>query len=165
MIKKLLSLIGVSLLAVACAAPDGALNLEEPETIISAEGEVNETSSIEAGSEQDFISNVGDTAYFDYNKSNLTEEALATLTSQVEWLLEYDNFGITIAGHADERGTREYNLALGEARASSVLNFFIQSGISEDRLTIVSYGEEQPAVTGSDEYSWSKNRRTQSILR
>lgn len=166
MIKKLATLFGVSLLAAACAQPGEALNLEEPDTIVEAQTqEVVDTSAIQAGSLQDFIANIGDTVYFDYNQSDLTENAIEALSFQADWLLEYDSYGITVSGHADERGTREYNLALGEARASSVRDFFVQSGISEDRLEIVSYGEEQPAVTGSDEYAWSKNRRSQTILR
>lgn len=102
---------------------------------------------------------VADTVYFDYDKSSLRQEALPVLGRVAEWIRRYPEVQIMIAGHADERGTREYNLALGNLRATAVKNYLVSLGIPAQRLDTVSYGKERPAVVGSSEEAWSKNRR------
>ncbi len=102
----------------------------------------------------------GDRVFFGYDEYNLTEEARNTLTLQSEWLKQYSNVQVVIEGHADERGTREYNLALGERRANSVKNYLIASGVDPMRVRIISYGKERPAVDGSSPSSWAQNRRS-----
>ena len=101
------------------------------------------------------------TIYFEFDKSNLTSKSIQTLKSTVNALNENSSIQITLAGHADERGTREYNLALGQRRAETVSDYFVLNGISKSRITVKSYGEERPAVSGQDEKSYSKNRRVE----
>jgi len=97
--------------------------------------------------------------YFDFDKSELKPAAQETLTKKAAWLRANPNYNVNIEGHCDERGTNEYNLALGERRADAAENFLIALGVSRDRISTVSYGEERPADTGHNESAWSKNRR------
>ena len=99
------------------------------------------------------------TIYFEFDKSTLTSKSIQTLKSAVNALNENSSIQITLAGHADERGTREYNLALGQRRAETVSDYFVLNGISKNRITVKSFGEERPAVIGQDEMSYAKNRR------
>jgi peptidoglycan-associated lipoprotein len=101
------------------------------------------------------------TIYFEFDKSNLTSKSIQTLKSTVNALNENSSIQITLAGHADERGTREYNLALGQRRAETVSDYLVLNGISKSRITVKSYGEERPAVSGQNEKSYSKNRRVE----
>ena len=101
------------------------------------------------------------TIYFEFDKSTLTSKSIQTLRSAVNALNENSSIQITLAGHADERGTREYNLALGQRRAETVSDYFVLNGISKNRITVKSFGEERPAVIGQDEMSYAKNRRVE----
>ena len=101
------------------------------------------------------------TVYFDFDKSTLTSKSIQTLKSAVNALNNNSTIQITLSGHADERGTREYNLALGQRRAEAVSDYLILNGVTKDRITVKSYGEEKPAVYGQDETSYSKNRRVE----
>ena len=116
------------------------------------------------GSQEDLSQNVGDRVFFDTDSSTLDSEAQATLARQVEWLKQYGNINVTVEGHADERGTREYNIALGERRASATKRFLVGKGIPANRISTISYGKERPAVIGSDDASWSQNRRAVSVV-
>jgi peptidoglycan-associated lipoprotein len=100
-----------------------------------------------------------DTIYFDYDKTSLRAEALPVLKHLAEWMQQHPDVRLRIAGHADERGTREYNLALGERRATTVRSYLAAQGVAGERLDTVSYGKERPAMAGSNEESWAKNRR------
>ena len=111
------------------------------------------------GSQQDLVVNVGDRVFFGYDRYDLAPEGLATLNKQAEWLNRYPNLNATIEGHSDERGTREYNIALGERRANSVKNYLITMGVNPTRLNVISYGKEQPAVLGANPAGWAQNRR------
>jgi peptidoglycan-associated lipoprotein len=102
--------------------------------------------------------------YFDFDKYNLTETAQATLQSKADWLKENPDIYITIEGHADERGTNEYNLALGDRRAESAKSFLVDLGIEPYRISTVSYGEERPLCYESNEECWSRNRRDQFVI-
>jgi peptidoglycan-associated lipoprotein len=116
------------------------------------------------GSINQFITEVGDRVFFDFDKFDVKPEGRATLEKQANWLRQYPNTRITIEGHADERGTREYNLALGERRANSVLNMLTALGVPANRITVVSFGKERPAVLGSNEAAWAQNRRAVSVI-
>ena len=111
------------------------------------------------GTQADLVVNVGDRVFFDTDSSDLSAPARETLANQSSWLGQYPNLTVTVEGHADERGTREYNLALGERRANAVRNYLIALGIDAGRIDVISYGKERPAVPGYDESSWSQNRR------
>lgn len=116
------------------------------------------------GTQEDMVVNVGDRVFFAYNQSDLSAEARATLDRQAAWLKKYSSTSVTVEGHADERGTREYNLALGERRATAVKNYLVADGISAARLKTVSYGKERPAVIGSNEAAWAQNRRGVTVV-
>jgi peptidoglycan-associated lipoprotein len=116
------------------------------------------------GSQQDFAQNVGDIVYFSTDATDLTPEAQTTLSTQAKWLQQYAQYTITIEGHADERGTREYNIALGAKRAQSVREFLVRNGINAQRLRTVSFGKERPVAVCNDISCWSQNRRAQTVL-
>ena len=109
-------------------------------------------------------SGVPDRVFFATNKSSLTTASRATLRKQATFLRKNKNLNVTIEGHADERGTREYNLALGEQRATAVRDYLVIQGIDPDRIKVISYGKEKPAVVGSNTMAWSKNRRAVTII-
>jgi peptidoglycan-associated lipoprotein len=116
------------------------------------------------GSQQDLVVNVGDRVFFGYDQFDLTPEGQRTLELQADWLKRYSNVTITIEGHADERGTREYNLALGDRRANSVKNYLLALGVPADRIQTISYGKERPAVMGSNPSAWAQNRRGVAVV-
>lgn len=101
----------------------------------------------------------GDRVFFAYDSSELSAEARATLSKQAQWLRNFPRVDVTVEGHCDERGTREYNLALGERRASAVKNYLISQGVPASRMKTISYGKERPAVVGNGESVWNQNRR------
>tara|TARA_R110001592_G_scaffold20926_20_gene84807 strand:- start:30868 stop:31377 length:510 start_codon:yes stop_codon:yes gene_type:complete len=112
------------------------------------------------GTQADLVVNVGDRVFFDTDSTDLTLSARTTLENQAAWLGQYQSVSVVVEGHADERGTREYNLALGERRANSVKNYLVALGVSASRVTTVSYGKERPAVPGANDSAWSQNRRS-----
>jgi peptidoglycan-associated lipoprotein len=116
------------------------------------------------GSQLDLEVNIGDRAFFDFDKSSLKPEARTTVERWAAWLKTYPQNRIVIEGHADERGTREYNLALGERRANSAMEYLVSLGIDPNRIRTISYGKERPAVIGSNENAWSQNRRAVAVL-
>ena len=122
------------------------------------------TSGVRAGSQQDLAATAGDRIYFAYDKSDISPEARAILTKQSDWLKKNGNVTVTVEGHCDERGTREYNLALGERRATSVKNVLVALGIPANRVSTISYGKERPAVVGSTEAAWAQNRRGVTVV-
>ncbi|MCB2102903.1 MAG: peptidoglycan-associated lipoprotein Pal [Rhodobacterales bacterium] len=111
------------------------------------------------GSQEDLIVNVGDRVFFDFDKFSLGADARATLAKQAAWLQKFPSVSVTVEGHCDERGTREYNLALGERRANSVKDYLVALGVNPGRVTTISYGEERPVALGSNESAWAQNRR------
>ena len=116
------------------------------------------------GSPQDFVTNIGDRVFFGTDRYDLTQEAQAELQKQATWLKTYPQYRFVIEGHCDERGTREYNLALGERRATAVKNYLVALGIDANRMQTISYGKERPAVLGDDEAAWAQNRRGVVVL-
>ena len=111
------------------------------------------------GSQQDLEASAGDRVFFAFDRSDITPESQQILARQADWLRRYPNVTVTIEGHADERGTREYNLALGERRAQAVKNVLVAMGIPASRISTISYGKERPAVVGSSEEAYAQNRR------
>ncbi|MEM6382067.1 MAG: peptidoglycan-associated lipoprotein Pal [Pseudomonadota bacterium] len=116
------------------------------------------------GSAQDFTVNVGDRVFFETDSSQLTGEGRLTLDRQAAWLMQYAQYSIQVEGHADERGTREYNLALGARRAAATRDYLISRGVPPQRLTTISYGKERPVATCNDITCWSQNRRAITVL-
>ena len=117
------------------------------------------------GSQADFVASVsGDRIFFDTDRYNIDTQDQITLQSQAQWLSRYPQAQVTIAGHADERGTRDYNLALGERRANAAKNYLASLGVNPARIRTVSYGKEQPDALGSNEQAWAQNRRAVTII-
>jgi peptidoglycan-associated lipoprotein len=116
------------------------------------------------GSQQDFVVNVGDRVFFESDSSELTPQSRATLDKQVQWLMQYSQYTFTIEGHADERGTREYNIALGARRGQTVREYLASRGIQPQRMRTISYGKERPVAVCNDISCWSQNRRAVTVL-
>jgi peptidoglycan-associated lipoprotein len=114
--------------------------------------------SFAPGSQQDLAATAGDRVFFAYDQSTISSEGQQILQRQAQWLQRYPQVSITIEGHCDERGTREYNLALGERRANAAKQVLIAAGIPSSRLSTISYGKDRPAVPGSTEEAWAQNR-------
>lgn len=156
-LKIVLIVFSLLLMLGGCSSKNGLGGLDGNDPT-SSFGEISQ-SSIEY-----FTESVGDTILFEVNKSSLQPETIATLQDQAVWLQQNSSIPITIEGHADEQGTREYNLALGARRATSVRNYLVSQGISESRLSIVTYGKERPIEVCSMEKCWSKNRRSVTVV-
>jgi len=116
------------------------------------------------GTQSDLEANVGDRVFFELDSSAISSEAQGTLQRQADWLKQYSNVNVTIEGHCDERGTREYNLALGERRAAATKKYLVSLGIKASRVSTISYGKERPAVLGSNEAAWAQNRRAVTVI-
>jgi peptidoglycan-associated lipoprotein len=116
------------------------------------------------GSAQDFVVNVGDRVFFESDSSELTPQSVAILDKQAEWLQQYNRYAFTVEGHADERGTREYNIALGARRAQAVRDYLISRGVQGNRMRTISYGKERPVAVCNDISCWSQNRRSVTVL-
>lgn len=114
--------------------------------------------SIVPGSQEDLVANVGDRVFYEFNKSNLSDEAQTTLNKQASWLQKYPNVQVQVAGNCDERGTEEYNLALGNRRANAARDFLVAKGVSTSRITTISYGKDRPVALGSNDQAWAQNR-------
>ena len=172
---KILSLFASALLVSACATePEGSGTASgsgsSPQTTASGSGTSAAPTTQKAaplgappGSGVDFYVNVGDRVFFDFNKSEIGAKAAGTLEKQAAWLQKYPNKTIVVEGHADERGTREYNLALGERRANAVRDYVVANGISSLRIETVSYGEERPVAYGAGDSNWTQNRRVELV--
>ena len=162
MYKRMALLLGLLLLLAACSStPETApgpqpLGPGGPGGIGSA--------SAAPGSQQDLDASAGDRVFFAFDRSDISSEARQTLSRQADWLRRYPNVTVTIEGHCDERGTREYNLALGERRAQAVKNVLVALGIPAGRISTLSYGKERPAVVGSTEDAYAQNRRAVTVV-
>tara|TARA_R110000824_G_scaffold390760_4_gene587599 strand:+ start:16220 stop:16717 length:498 start_codon:yes stop_codon:yes gene_type:complete len=122
------------------------------------------SSTVTPGTQQDLVTNVGDRVFFDTDQSSLQDDGKATLQRQAAWMKLYPNLTFTLEGHADERGTREYNLALGGRRAASAKDFLVSLGVDGSRLNTVSYGKERPVCLESSDDCWAQNRRAVTVV-
>ena len=155
---KIVSLIAVAGLVAACGtAPTSETASTSGEGAMSAE--------IKAGTQQDLVVNVGDRVFFAFDRYDLRPEARLTLQKQAAWMKANPGVSVTIEGHCDERGTREYNLALGERRANAASDFLMSLGVAAGRITTISYGKERPVDPASNEVAWAKNRRAVSVVK
>jgi peptidoglycan-associated lipoprotein len=145
----------VAALVVALAMGACAKNAEDPNAAYGA---------ATPGSPQDFATNVGDRVFFESDSTELSPTAQATLDKQARWLTQYARYSFTIEGHADERGTREYNFALGARRAEATKSYLIARGIPASRMRTISYGKERPVAVCNDISCWSQNRRAVTVL-
>ena len=164
---KILSIAAALLLVAACATEstdDGQTAGGGQKSSSAAVSSGSTVSAPTPGSAEEFIT-VGDRVYFDLDKSEIRSSDASTLNDQAAWLKRYPNVTIVIEGHCDERGTREYNLALGERRANAVKEYLVSRGIPASRIDAISYGKERPAVLGSNESAWQQNRRGVSVIR
>jgi peptidoglycan-associated lipoprotein len=139
----------VALLA-ACAST--------PKTTTAGGGATAATAGPAPGSEQDLVQNVGDRVFFAFDKSNLSTEADATLDRQAAWLAKFPQVKVQVAGNCDDRGTEEYNLALGSRRANAARDYLVAKGVDPSRITTISYGKDRPVALGDNEQAWAQNR-------
>jgi len=158
------AVLSAALLLAACTHKQEAVNTAPPPVTPPPPQQQAVTSSIIPGSAQDFKVNVGDTVHFALNQYNIEDNDKATLNKQAAWLARYPSVRLNIEGHCDERGTREYNLALGARRANAVKEFLVAQGVSAARLETISYGKERPICTESNEDCWAQNRRGVSVI-
>ncbi|HVB88678.1 MAG TPA: peptidoglycan-associated lipoprotein Pal [Beijerinckiaceae bacterium] len=157
---KLVAILGAALAIAACS--------KNPDELGAGAGGVGLASSggvATPGSPRDFTVNVGDRVFFDTDSTELSAQAQNTLNNQARWLQRYPNYNFIIEGHADERGTREYNFALGERRAEITKQYLVAKGISPSRMRTISYGKERPVAVCNNESCWSQNRRAVTVLR
>jgi peptidoglycan-associated lipoprotein len=172
---RLNSSLGLKLVGVAAAALLLAACATTPPSTASTSGAGTQqppaatpmqpmTSSIIPGSEADLVKNVGDRVFFAFNKSNLSATARATLQRQAAWLKKYSSVTIRIEGNCDERGTQEYNLALGNRRAHAAKAYLVNLGVAASRIATISYGKERPVALGHDEAAWAQNRNAITVV-
>ena len=165
-LKVVMAISAVLLLAACSSKPAATGNADTsggtattaPTTAVAPQGPA-------AGSVEEFTTSIGDRVYFGFDRYDLTAEAQAQLQKIAAWLKTYPQYRFVIEGHCDDRGTREYNLALGERRANSAKNYLIALGIDANRMQTISYGKERPAVIGSNEDAWAKNRRAVMVFK
>lgn len=167
MFQRILAIVAATFLLAAC---ETASQVSGDSASTSASNTASSSSGSSASSSAadktpaEKLAQVGDTVNFDFDSAELTVSARSTLNRQAAFLSLNPDLMIVIEGHADERGTREYNLALGDRRATAVRDYLVAKGINSARVRTVSYGKERPAVAGSDEAAWAKNRRAATVL-
>ena len=164
MFQRILAIVAATFLLAAC---ETASQVSGDSASTSASNTASSSSASSSAADKtpaEKLAQVGDTVNFDFDSAELTVSARSTLNRQSAFLSLNPDLMIVIEGHADERGTREYNLALGERRATAVRDYLVAKGINSARVRTVSYGKERPAVAGSDEAAWAKNRRAATVL-
>ena len=164
MFQRILAIVAATFLLAAC---ETASQVSGDSASTSASNTASSSSASSSAADKtpaEKLAQVGDTVNFDFDSAELSVSARSTLNRQAAFLSLNPDLMIVIEGHADERGTREYNLALGDRRATSVRDYLVAKGINSARVRTVSYGKERPAVAGSDEAAWAKNRRAATVL-
>jgi peptidoglycan-associated lipoprotein len=121
--------------------------------------------AVRPGSQEDLVANVGDRVFFAFDSSVISADQRPTLQRQASWMQQYPSVTVMVEGHADERGTREYNLALGQRRANAARDVLVSGGVAGSRISTISYGKDRPAALGSDEAAWAQNRRAVTVVR
>jgi peptidoglycan-associated lipoprotein len=153
---KILGALAAATLLAACSSS---------QTASTGSGAVATPAGPVPGSEEDLVRNVGDRVFYDFNMSNLKPDARATLDKQAMWLAKYPQNNVQIAGNCDERGTEEYNLALGQRRANAAAGYIEAKGVAPTRVTTISYGKDRPTALGHDEQAWAQNRNAITSVR
>lgn len=165
---KFLALLAAGLLLAACSSTsDESASTTGSGSTVSTGATSTTSQSLPGpteGTQEHLLVNVGDRVFFGYDRSDLTTQAQATIEALATWMNTYPSVTLSVEGHCDERGTREYNLALGERRANAVRDYLIALGVDPNRLTTISYGKERPAVLGSNEEAWAQNRRSVFVV-
>lgn len=166
--KIAIALVGASVLALGACKKNAPADIPPPpqnEVVTPTPGPVGPEGAL-PGTQAHFAQQMAgrDTIYFDTDKFNIDAEDQAALAQQANYLRQYPNIRATVEGHADERGTREYNLALGERRANAAKNYLVSLGVPAERISVVSYGKERPVALGSNEQAWARNRRAVTIV-
>ena len=145
-----------TVLALGACAKNGAIDANNPA--------LSNANAATPGSQQDFVVNVGDRVFFESDSTELSQQSIGTLEKQAQWLRTYPQYSFLIEGHADERGTREYNIALGARRAQAVRDYLVSRGVQAQRMRTISYGKERPVAVCNDISCWSQNRRAVTVL-
>jgi len=161
---QLISVLTAGLLLAACSSDQPVETASTQGAGTTGQTGAATTGAVTPGSVEDFNQNVGNTVYFGYDRYDLSAEAQAQLQKEAAWLQQYPQHTLTVEGHCDERGTREYNLALGERRSNSISNYLTALGIDKSRVSTISYGKERPICTDSNEACYSQNRRGVSAI-
>ena len=151
---KFLGIASIALLA-ACSNSDSS----------SSTGSGMGAGNIRPGSQEDLVANVGDRVFFDFDRSNIRADQRPVLQRQAQWMGRFPEVRVQVEGHTDERGTREYNLALGQRRANAARDALVAGGVNPSRVSTISFGKDQPAALGSDESAWAQNRRAVTVVR
>ncbi len=158
---KLLGALAAVTFVAACAN-------QQPSTTTGAatgSGATAATAGPVPGTEADLVANVGDRVFFAFNESRLSDDARGTLDRQSHWLQQYPQVNVQIAGNCDDRGTEEYNLALGQRRANAARDYLVARGVTSPRITTISYGKDRPVAQGDDEQAWAQNRNAITSVR
>ncbi len=169
MLARFLMIAAVLFTVSACSSKGDETAMDQQGIATTQEGATTQGAevygqSVAPGTQEDLSTNVGDRVFFGYDRYDVSDEARAVLDKQASWLNQYSSLNITIEGHCDERGTREYNLALGERRANAVKNYLVALGVAPSRISTISYGKERPAVVGASDSAWSQNRRGVTVV-
>ena len=159
MSRRAVGALAIALLAAACAKSPSELDNQ-----LAGSGAGGAGGAATPGSAQDFVVNVGDRVFFETDSSTITGDAQGILSRQAQWLSLYPRYTVTIEGHADERGTREYNLALGARRAKATHDYLVSLGVSPQRMRTISYGKERPVALCDQDSCWAQNRRAVTVL-
>ena len=162
--KLATALTAVALLAACSSTPTTTANSGGAGMNTAPAAPAEPVTQYPPGSEEQLKNEVGDRVFFDFDKYDLSAEARSQLERQAAWLKTYPQITVLVAGNTDERGTREYNLALGERRATSAKNYLVALGVDANRIQTISYGKERPSVLGSDEAAWAQNRNAITSL-
>lgn len=156
--KSLLAAIAAAGLLVACSSDSDTANT-------AGAGAGAGAGQIRPGSQEDLVANVGDRVLFDTDRTNIRADQRPVLERQARWMGQYPQVQVTVEGHADERGTREYNLALGQRRANAARDVLVAGGVAGTRIQTISYGKDRPEALGSNEQAWAQNRRAVTVVR
>ncbi|ONG43030.1 peptidoglycan-associated lipoprotein [Pseudoroseomonas deserti] len=160
---KLLGALAAAALLAACASEDNSGAATGAGAAAGGSGLAS--GAVRPGSQEDLVANVGDRVFFDTDSSSVRGDQRATLERQAGWLAQYPQVQVVVEGHADERGTREYNLALGQRRGNSARDGLVALGVSSARVSVISYGKDRPAALGSTPDAWAQNRRAVTVVR